>query len=94
MLVCVLDPDALFPVLIAVKVVAELDTTAELEVGTAAELEVDDTARLEVGIAAELEGLVDATAELGVASPAAPSTKPQVGAAGPAVALAHTSITH
>ena len=88
MLVCVLDPDALFPVLIAVKVVAEL------EVGTAAELEVDDTARLEVGIAAELEGLVDATAELGVASPAAPSTKPQVGAAGPAVALAHTSITH
>jgi len=88
MIVCVSDPDALFPVLIAVEVVAEL------EVDTIAELEVDNTAELEVGIAAKLEGLVDATAKLGVASPAAPSTKPQVGAAGPAVALTHTSITH
>jgi hypothetical protein len=90
MLVCVPDMDPLFPVLvtIAVEVVAELevDATAELEVDSAAELEVDTTA--------EFDGLIDANAELGTAPTAVGSTKPQVGAAGPAVALTHTSITH
>jgi hypothetical protein len=82
MLVCVLDPDPLFPVLVMIAV------------GVVAELEVDTTAELEVDTTAELDGLVDATAELGIAPTAVGSTKPQVGAAGPAVALTHTSITH
>jgi hypothetical protein len=90
MLVCVLDPDPLFPVLVMIAV----GVVAELEVDTTAELEVDTTAELEVDTTAELDGLVDATAELGIAPTAVGSTKPQVGAAGPAVALTHTSITH
>jgi hypothetical protein len=105
-LVCVPDADPLFPVLImvAVEVVAELgidttteldvDTAAELEVDTTAELEIDTTTELEVETTAEIDGLVDANAELGIAAPTMGSTKPQVGAAGPAVALTHTSITH
>jgi hypothetical protein len=88
MLVCVPDPDPLFPVLIAVEVVIEpeVDTTVEPEVDTAAGLE-DDTA-------AELDGLADTTTELGIASPAAANTKPQAGVVGPGGALAQTSITH
>jgi hypothetical protein len=82
MLVCVPDMDPLFPVLVTIAV----EVVAELEVDSAAELEVDTTA--------EFDGLIDANAELGTAPTAVGSTKPQVGAAGPAVALTHTSITH
>jgi hypothetical protein len=92
------DPDSFSPVLvvIAVEVIdgLEVDTSAELGIDTTAELEVDTTAELEVDTFAELDGLVDVNAELGTATPAMGSTKPQVGAAGLAVALTHTSITH
>ncbi len=81
------DGDALFPVLSVVAVVAEaeVDTTVELVVVTAADLDVEATE----------EPVVDAAtpAPVGVASPLAPSVKPQVGAAGP-VTVDHTSITH
>ena len=82
-LVCDPEGDALFPVLSVVCVVAEaeVDTTVEPELVTAADLDVEATE----------EPVVDAAA--GVASPLAPSVKPQVGAAGP-VTLDQTSITH
>jgi hypothetical protein len=54
-------------------------------------VEVDTTAELEVDTPTELDRLVD---PLGIAASAVPSAKPQSGAAGPAGALTHTSITH
>jgi hypothetical protein len=78
-LVCVLDPDPLCVVLV-------LFTIAVVEV--VAELEVDTTAEVDVLV------FVDDTSAFEIAATAVPSTKPQEGATGPAVALAHTPITH
>lgn len=81
-LVCVPDPDPLFPALVVVVV----EVVIELEVDTVAELEVDTFV--------ELDLLAD-TAKLGTAAPTTVgSTKPQAGAAGAPVEPTHTSITH